>query len=958
MIKIAMLMSSDGLNLPVFLGDTDTGYYGKDLLRTPGVYEEEVGDRLDLGLAQLQGQIGAYATAGMFLLYDAKPAFANTPIDDITERISQYLTVPETAAKMLLRQEDEETQEVIEKSLATLKFYAGLTTSSKVFLPEQACKYLPEDVSKSMRSTRHVYAINSTDNLEIPQAECTSNFGIVLPDVEDIHKDERQVSSLDILRVTAPYRRQLRPGVYQYQGIFHTPYYKTDARLQGGGVPSYFNFINGFVKNDNLEVQANERHMYDNLYTLVCSDVARYVAEIMSGIFFQSKFGQQLSRLMKCHDAETAQRLATELKTDIPDGVTCDLTFTQVQELFDSGWSSEEMTKLVQKAVTVEPVAFDLMLKDLPVSSQVIDTERLPFVFELIDSAAEQFTENLIKRGVITMAMLKFLVSLCTAAYEVNWGHTGATRAIPHFVEPITISGDGKMLGMNQILAEYLASIFDNVPEKPGRRYLYATQSSSEGDDDSGYVEIDLDDLDEDEVTATFLYYLTTENRQRIRDNTLPRDYFSTKPSGAETTEASIIEYWRKVDGEQNLYYFLSSVYMETGDVRAIIECFIKLMRWGSVKPAMLVLENYPTVRTVFDLNTGMEVKNTAIVDESQLRQVNGCKHSFVSLLTAKDVVRPGIDSFVGVGLVKDYGEIQKVVVASFVDIGEMVASNTIDVAEFKGVQQFNVGEISSPITDLEGARFDFYTSERNIKCGLKYNTRPSILSEIALLTTPGVLTSVAYLKSKHNTMVITSKDRQYQILGAYVKTLAALYKRFPDIDTKTQVASTDILEWSEFAYKTFDKIMSGEAPDVNEARAGQAVSSMSLDLGTTGVAASIDFDSSPLEGKFALVVDREGESKIPPINFTDQTLVTVQQKTNNRIILLLLETDDKLIFCRKNLNPTEVLVKNRTISSMKYSQIKGVLDVLLTGAHRNVIGPLTGKTIAATLHESLKEFL
>lgn len=953
MIKIVMFNTSDGLALPVFLGDTETQYYGKDILRIPGVYSEETGGRFNLMLADVHGTVGTYATTGMFLLYDV-PESNGPDVEDVTSQLAQYLTVPETAAKMLLKNEDEDKQEFIERALETLHFYETLNENSKVFLPEESFKYLTPEVTEKMRSVRHVYVLNNSDNMEIVQADCTSNFGIVLPDVESIHTGDAKAAALDTLRVLAPYRRDVNGAMFQYNGIYHTPYYKVDPRLKGA-VPSYLEFINGYTKNDTLEVQTHERHMYDNLYTLVCADVARYTVEIMSGILFQGQFGQRLRRMVACKDAELLQQLATDAGNSCPDKVEYNFTYSEVQSLTSGEWSHSDVSAALKSSIKFSKEAIDEILDALPVDCQVIDTEHLPFLLDISDVDIEYFTEKLIQRGIITYPMMEYLVSLCTASYRVNWGHTGATRAIQGFVTQQSIKA------MDTVLSAHLASVIGKAPLDPNIniRLLYASQSVTEEEQDSDFPDYSSSDSDnepeDDKIFSQFEYYITTSTAQKISNGSLPSNYFTTKATGAESMESSIVEYWRSVDGEQGLYYFLRSAYMATGDFSVFIESFLKLSRWGSIKPSMLVLEKYPAIKTVFDLNTGKEVKNTAIVDESQLQTIKGCKYSLKGFVTANDIVSTDKASIVGFILLKDYGDIKKTVLASFIDIGEMVANGAIDVAELKGVQNFDPEECCSAIVNFANVQHDIYTSERNIQEGLKHNIRPTVLSELSLLFTPGVVRSVEFLKAKHAQMIVTTKDRQYQILDAYIKTMQYVYSEFPVlVDGDTPIATTTINASSSLAYETFNKYMQGQAPDVNSVRATQAVNAMKLDLdGDSG----IKFDNSPLEGKFTIIVDDEMLSSLPSMSFTDHTVQNLANRCKNRVVMLMLAQGDKLIFCRKDIKTSEVLLVNGTVKPRKFGAVSRIIDALCKGQNPPVRNTTTNTVSIPVLHETLREF-
>lgn len=931
----------NGSLLPMFIDDTETGYNGKDVMTKPCVYEEVTSEKFSLPLAALQGSIDGYTTKCMALLAVVEPDAENDyPMQDYTNQVKQLLTVPETGAKVILNNMDEELRTFLSTALEVIHYYEKVTEETKVFLPEGAFGYVDEEVAKKMRSTRHVYVLKNSDNQEIVQADCTATFGVVLPSVDDLHSDiDVSPKALDILRVIAPCRKPVgEGGAFQYNGIYHTPYYRIDPKIRGA-VPSYLNFLNGFPKNDTLEIQQNERHMRDNLRTFVQADVASYVSEIVTGMFLATHVGHSIKRLISCKDAELAKKLATEISDMSAGGdIKCDIRYTDLQELLVGHYTPADLASLVGQSLVYDAAGLQKFVSESTATMHVVDIENLPFVFSLSDEDKESLTTLLIQGNVITRVMLEYILNLCLKAYEVNWGHSGAARAIPRFV---TMGGINLM---NGVLSAYLSQTIGHIPAPTDVDFtlLYATQVRSGDDED--------DEGDEDEIFTDFDYYITNDTAMKMRAGTA-NDFFGSGSTGAETSESAIVEYWRKVDGESHLSYFISSAFTTTGDYNVLFEAFIKLMRWGSVKPSLLVFQDYPDIRTVFDLNTGKEIPNTAIVDESQLVMSNGCHYSFERLLSAEDVTGTS-PAIVGFLLSKNYG-VKKYFLASWVDIGEMVSRNEIDVDALKTVTDVPLNdEMVLPISQFENSGYQMFTSNHNIEQGLKFNIQPAQLSELALLVVPGILRTAEYLRSKQNKMIVTTKDRQYQILATYCDVVRKIYSTESAVFAASAISTAELSAMAVKAYQWFMAGSENQAPDVNQVRADQAVMTMQLDTDDT------KFVDLPLEGKFTIISDMDMQSDLPSIEFSDPTMQQVAKKVRDRVVLLMLETSEYFVLCRKDISSTELLVVDHKIEHRKYSAFASVIKALKAGQTVNISNARTGSKHPAVLHTSLSSYL
>lgn len=934
---IRMVLFNVGENYyPLFIDDTATGYSGKDVLTKPGAYEDVTGNGFSLPIAELTGRINGYSTRLMGLIPNIEESALPTyPVQDCTEFVKPLLTVPDTAAKMLIAHADEDIRVFLETALEVIHFYETVTSTTKVFLPEEAFAFVDEEVAKSMRSSQHVYVLKNSENQEITQKDCTSTFGVVLPDADDLHSgSEMALSALDILRVIAPCRRELQPGVFQYNGVYHTPYFKVDPKIRGA-IPSYLAYLNGYAVNDMLPIQANERHMADNLMTFIRADMSRYVSEIVTGLFFVTQFGQGLRRLLSCKSEELVLSLSADLQQLCPEGVQYTLTYSDIQSAMQDGWDTTALIKLVRGAITLSEDYPVKLVRDSALVTHVAETQNLPFTLPFSDVQKEALTEALIANSIVSAPMLRYILDMCCRAYEVNWGHSGAAKAIPGLVLTSSIEE------MNKLMSAYLQHRLGNTPAT-GIDFsaLYAPVTLSTDEDD---------DSDEDEIFTYFDYYITNDTAFRLRNGTLPQDYFFGSASGAETTESNIVEYWRKVNGTNHISHYISSCFLQTGDLNVLIEGFIKLMRWGDRKPCLLVYQDHPEIRRVFDLNLGKEIPNTAIVDESQLVLSNGCKYSLEGLLTAADILG-ATPAIVGFLLSRNYG-VKKYSLASLVDVGEMILSGNVDIDAFKSVISVNLENLGT-ITQYENAGYELLVSSRNIELGLEHNIPPASLSEIALLLHPGILRSAEYLKSKQTTMVVTTKDRQYQILTAYCNTIRYIYSIFGEELSGKEITTVDLSAIVSSAYKKYLDQVTEQAPDANAVRAASAVASMNLE------SAGLYYDERELEGKFMIISDVEMQSNLPSIEFTDPQVKKVAERLSNRIVLLLLETPDCYLLCRKNISPSEILVANKKIEHKRYTAVARLVEALRSGKKTVLSNPSTGEKKPAKLHCSLAEFM
>ena len=961
MFRVLTFTRTDGTKSRILVSDTDTGYTAKDFITMPGVVEllSATNSEVPTGgwtfqqlEGQIEGQIEGYTTRCFALV---APGDIESLLEDCTINCARIISMPETAAKAFLYNMSEEEQQVVSEAIDSLRFYESITEDTKIMLPKEMLSSLPSGIAETMMSVRKTYTLMGTENQEIFQTKFDSEFCVPLPSLDTIHAGRHDaVSSLDLLRVLAPDRKEARPGIFTYRAIYHTPYYKVDKKLRGM-VPSYFNWITGFARNDLVDVQPNERHMYKNLQTLICSDLSRYVSEITTGIFMSTTLGALLEKLCRAHDEDAIRMLYNDIKNTNSADASCNLQFTTVEDLLSKGWYIADVCRAIKDSLQVSPDYLLECITKRPKELRAIECDNHPFTLTLQDEQAQQYIEQFIELGYTTTAMQRFLISLCKCAYRVNWGHTGATLAIPGFVEVSQLDAiDTEFVGY---LQERGAGKLVDYSAYP---LLCSNRIGTEDDEDSMFSNADDDkDTRMGELFTRMDYYITSETAQRIGMDSLDIDYFTTKATTVQSSEAAIVEYWRTVNGDNNIDTFLSSCLLATADPSILCESFIKLCRWGERRPRLLVLQNHPEIRYVFDLNLGHKVDNTTIVNEDDLIKNNGCDYSFAGCLTSTSNPTVQQGQIVAFVLQKDYGNVQKEYLASWLDIGEMYVTNAINIGEFTAVTPLRWDPDNlAAIEDYERKDFNLYLSQENIETGLKNKIQPGDLSAVALLTTPGITNSAGYLRSLRDDSIITTKDRQYDILRRYTSCLARFYST-EGYKINAVRTTLDLLECAGAFYELFKSGDSAKS-HVNERATATAMQKLNLDSGSS--TPDIQWDTSALRGPFTLICDMEMKSTLPPIEFSDPNVRQVAARANNRIVLLLSQTADKFVFCRKDIRADEVARVKKVdattgqqklfIGRKNYQDLSAGIERLVQGMSCSI------NKKPAVLHESLKDVI
>lgn len=930
MIEIASVVQ-DGLLLNIFLQDKESGYTAKDVMTIPGVYEE-LKDKTDgLKLVQFESMsVSGWGPIKCFALV-VSPSVAATNLIDYAAQLGQLLRMPSTAMDVVIKSYPEEIRGSMHKAVQTMEFYKSVTTDSNICLPEEALNYLDEETRTKMKSKMVNYALKSVDNQEIVQRDPRSEWGVTLPSIDLLHSGgaTEYVGTLDLIRACAPYRKGTTGAVVRYNSIYHTPYFKIDPQLRGV-VPQHLGWINGSTSNDLLDIQPNERHMLKNLTSLVCEDVRRFTAELLTGIFLTTPFGDSIRAIAVCQDPSLLPDLLANAYTLLPEGCTTTLSTSETDGLT----TSMGRDSVIPDKVTISEEVYEAAVQKAASNHRfIIDVNTLPFIFKFDDATLSRWTEEFIKIGFVTKTMSDFLIQLACDAYTVSWGHTGVTRATPHLLLPQDAPGFDEAMSvfLSEKLSKTMTSGVNQITQQT--RVLYELNDDTDDDDDSA---------EQQEETIKFDYFIAPETQSRIASGNLPADYFVSKATGAEGLAASTVERWRIVNGDNGLRFFLGQAYLQSGDISVLLHSIVKLMRWGDMRPKCLVLTNHPEIRTIFDLGTGEEKENIALLEDSQIIRNNGCRASIDKALT-----EGANANIVGFVLRIDYGSCQKRVLASWGDLAEL-AEDPEEIAEFTRVCPLNFsGNSATPITSFHELDYDLATPPSKLKAALEVHCQPRELSDLALLSTPGILTSADYMRSLRTEVLLTTRDRQFDILRRYVEKVALFYQRYGTELGKIQTSA----DLKDLAMKFKTIASPSEKQDANTANASTTLKGLNL--------SSIAYAEGDLSGKFRLITDKEGMSGIEPMDFSDPRIQRLISSSGTQVPFLLMERGvDELWFCRKDLTANELIVNPETkvIATHKYDKIAPVFEALLGGEIKHLV--LGGTRRQCRIHNSLQDYI
>ncbi len=966
MFKVVRLRDTSGTEVSVFVGCSETGYSAKDVMTMPGVYDECTSSSggVSLSLRKLAGTVGTYHTECYALVL----ADGAQEVQDLTSDVARMVIMPTTAANALLQSMAVELRDDVKQALDSIHYYESIGPNSKVCLPEDVMSEVDPQVAQTMRSARQSFVLRATENQEIFQQTFDGEFGVRLPSLEDIHSEDGfKFSSLDIIRATMPYRKPGNPPAYE--PIYHTPYFKVGNML--GQKPPYLQWLEGYSSNDLLDIQPNERHMQRNLYTLYQADVARYVAEIVTGVFFNTEFGSKLNKLRLLRDKEAIDRMVSEIRSSgSPEGensVRCDITTNDIEELWERDWNPTEVGQRIKSTLHFgEKYLENIVMAQHP-AKRLVTTKNLMFILSFTDEQEQFFTNLFIERGFMTNELHEFFIRLCQRAYEANWGHTGSARAIPPLGYESEIPEVAKEF--TRYLTDRMSGKAPTSSDYPGLyRDTYGDDTVSDEEDDAFVVD-DKEQVD-DTPSMAFDHYITRTTAGRImagetdinalydiREDETDAER-KVRLEASQTSEARKIERWRipGCDGNSNLVYFLTGAYMMTADVKIYIQSFIKLVRWGDRRPKVLAFPDHPEIRIVFDLCNGAEGNNTAVVYESDLVKVNGCDYSFAGFLcsTTNNDINP--QHIIGFLLEKNYGTVVKTYLASWEDLAEMVQNCAVNIGQFKTGAAVDADPRQfTSIESFNKKSYEVYESDENVAKGLKLGVSGREMSPLVLLPLPQIMSERAYIKATASAEIITPRDRQYDILHRYTDNLRRFYKEHGE-ELATIKTTTDL---QNLALEFMETVASGsgEKQEHNEQAAAGALSKLELDMGGSHPEPQYITAALPAVARYTLVNDASNitimQDTWEPIPFTNPQLQEIAKRGGVSIVLLLLKTKTCWVLCRKDLAPAEVGIvqtaKGRSISCVSYDRLRPQIDSLLQGQKASYQG------LPISLHISAK---
>lgn len=924
--------TGESLQFDLFLFDDSLGYSMKSICNVPGAYEELVSEyKIKLYLAKLDGVTfnhgSTYSTSLIGAIVDPEEDFNPDTVIDITQELAKYVAMPESALEVVLSREDEQVADIVRKGLDAWHFIEQLDTQTKVYMPEEAFEYMDDADKQAMMLKDKVYILKRSDNTEVFQKDCKSEYIVSLPSIEEIQAKQYSLSVLDLLRVTAPLRKKEAGGKFwAYNTIFHTPYYKVNPRIKGR-LPQHLDWLDGLCMNDGTEIQPYERKMFDNLNMLICSDVFQNTAELITGMFFNTSLGISVRNLINQKDKEAMLMAHSEIMEKNSDMIACNVTIDDITSIYEDGVNVSSMSAIIKQRIEYKPEFIEALFDNFKQNTRIINIDNLPFVLSIDQNKRSEYTEQLINMGVLSNFMFDFLRHLCSCAYALNWGHTGVTKAIPKFVDAQKLDAYDKIMGdwVSYAMTGDRGRITNNISE------LFDVSSlddfEQDFNDSEGY----------EESFGEFDHYLSQETINRMQVSELTADYFSN--TGSMSPETAIIERWRKENGDNSLYVFLSKCYVNTASPKCLIECFIKLMRWGDMKPKYLSFPNFPQIKELFSLEDGEITADIDNIDDSMLIRKNGCAYSLVRPVYAESNLISVVNPIVGFHLEKDYGTVTKVELASWLDIGSMLLSSNIDVAEFKTISDISLSvRDSMPIESYGKIKFSFYTSDKLISEAIDKNVPAIELNDIYLLTTPNIVESQGYLRFQRNQEVITLTDMQYFKLMKYTKALSQFYAAY-----SSEIA--DVANTSQLAVlaKKFVEVYE----TVNSASPQTGAHN---GIGTMSLGGSSHYISCQLDGKAALIYDDTMEAPFAPITFSDVIMRKASEKLRNRVVMLLMDVGDKYVLCRADISIGDVMrTANGNLFVKNYSKLAEVVKLLESG--KNI--KISGKNVY--LHESIK---
>lgn len=912
-------VETDGLYLPIFISDSESGITAQDILTSAGAASELMESaHLSLQFYKFDGcKIGNYTTSMFGILVQSSDEDKPLEPNYLNAQCIAALNLNEAALKVYLDGMPQETSDLILECVETVHYLETLSESSKVFLPKTCFELSPE--LESMRSTQVVYNISSSRNESIVPESFDSKYVISLPPIQTIvsriNAQADVVASIDIARTLAPYRSvNAATKLIDYNSIYHTPFFRVERNLKNA-LPSHLPWINGNSIKDGMEVQGYEKQMYDNLVTIVKSSVQECISDMVNSIILSTDLGVSIRKIRNLGDPMLVPEVISEIASKNSPDFYCDVTEHDVLAALDltkDRITLEQFSNMMKAHLHITEEALIVLVKDSTSkeSNKVIPSNGVPKVMDLSDFILITIEEYFISNKVIPSSIENFLIQFAIYAYRVNWGHSGVTLALPGHTTPANCEEISK--SMSAFLNWKLSSV--KLPSNFDASMIFPKEAPD-----------DEEELVADEISFDFLYYVTRQTLEEMRYESFDESFFKTAPTVEQSTEASIIQKWRKIHGEDNLTSYLMDTQSITGDYTHIIYLIICLLRWGDNRPKNLIVHD-DRVKVMFDLFEGVSAKNVDLRDDSELIKDNGCKYHFDKFVMMPAKTALARKCIIGFLLYKKFDDGKKYYLASWDAMKEL--THPVDIGCFQTVTDMDVEEQSILLESaVEKYRLNFYVTDEEAQKAIELGVAPADMCCISALVNPKVTSSMEYGRSV-NQPIITMQDRKFSNLRSYIKELGTLYSKHGDV-----------LESATTSVKLLECIEKFRAKD-------DGISMLSFDA-----SGFRDYYRGIPDTKYMLIYDIEGTSGMPPIEFKDANVSKfVGAKFNNRVVVLMTQTEDFFLFiARDDVTANDLAVKGNAVVNHSMEKFLPVIKSILNGKP----GTINKKPIK--LHESLK---
>mgnify|MGYP005779474301 CR=1 FL=1 len=851
-----------------------------------------------------------------------------------SEELQSLLFQPDTVINTIIQNKSENDDILLDLLYDSFIFIQKTKRSTKVIISKE--HFLDEELANIMITNRPTFKISSDKNVDIFQKTPTDTICFELPSIYTIQESSSCTDTLDLLYLTAPYRKQTRIS-NMYMSIFHTPFFRHTRDIDKvysqnalNSVDSDFKWLYGIAKNNMLPIQPNELQLFQNLETLYFEDITLHLEDLIAGIFFNSNTGRKLQKLEGLSKNDFIACMQVFLN-ELSPYVSCSLTMEDLFDLDDSIIVTKQtLLNLFNGTIKINHNGVMQMIEEMKTANHIIDCNSFVItpIWENLNDI--EITQALIDNGFISKHMYDYLIELCMIAYRINWGHTATTKAIPGLISKDKLQAfDNKM--MDKLNSFYTGKNNSN-------KDIFSSFVNDDSDDDNDNIE---------DIEARFNQYLSDVTIAKIKnspDGLLLIDDPTTQ--SILSPKERLIERWREINGESRLSNFINKGFTLYHDYKILITAFIKLLRWGEErKPTMLVFPEYPDIQTVYDLNESVELQNIYIVNEKDLILKNGCRYSLIApLYTEEPILNIKEPILVGFLLAEDYGKIQKYYVASWSDMCSLVNNEKCDIENLKlqstDLTQMFVSDTIILEKDLTNIEYDFIVTEDKIKDSVTLNCQASSLSDCILLFEQNITKSSEFIKSTTRTAILSLRDKQYDILHNYIRKLISFYNTNSNKITtlKNTCLAVQLIEliniWSEL-----DNNNIVEKPHHNEVVGDNILNKLELNTQKDTVS-KMAYNSFTDISKVALIVDKNMISGLDPIIFENNTLAAISKMLQNKLVLCMGYTniqgkEYRIFFKDKTLQPNSLQLKTNENTGKKspiiydYSSIEKIINHL-----------------------------